>query len=30
MDELVDVLYPSRAYEKVFLWFLDLSQFVSN
>ena len=29
-DELVDVLCPSRAYEKVFWWFLDLSQFASN
>ena len=29
-DELVDVLCPSGACEKVFWWFLDLSQFVSN
>ena len=30
MDELVDVLCPSGAYEIVFWWFLDLSQFASN
>ena len=29
-DELVDVLCPSGAYEKVFWWVLDLSQFDSN
>ena len=29
-DELVDVLCPSGAYQKVFWWCLDLSQFVSN
>ena len=29
-DELVNVLCPSGAYEKVFWWFLDLSQFASN
>ena len=29
-DELVDVLCPSGAYEKVFWWFLDVDQFVSN
>ena len=30
MDELLDILYPSEACEKVFLWFLDLNQFASN
>ena len=29
-EESVDVLCPSGACEKVFWWFLDLSQFVSN
>ena len=29
-DELVDVLCPSETYEKVFWWFLDLTQFASN
>ena len=30
MDESVDVLCPSWAYEKVFWWFLGLNKFASK